>query len=85
MKTTKLRQIGGSRGVVLKQSVLELVDLSDSQEFEVKAVDGSIVLTPHSNPLDEFAQFFKENPSFEADNLLLDEEENEFDNSEWTW
>lgn len=81
----KIRQIGGSKGIVLKKSILELVDLGDSEEFEVEAKNGSIILTPHKTPLDEFSQFFKKNPDFSADGLLLDEEENNFDATEWTW
>jgi antitoxin component of MazEF toxin-antitoxin module len=85
MKTAKLRQIGGSRGILLGKSILDRINLGDSDEFKVEIVDGKIILTPFKKPLDEFAQFFKEHPHFKPDSLILDEEENEFDKKEWTW
>ncbi len=86
MKTAKLRQIGGSKGVLLSKAVLELVDLGDSNEFEVEAKDGSIVLTPLKSPLDEFANFFKNNPNFEPDSMLIEEDkDSSFDDNDWTW
>jgi antitoxin component of MazEF toxin-antitoxin module len=85
MKTTKLRQIGGSRGILLGKSILDRIDLGDSDELRIEIVGDKIVLSPHKRPLDEFAKFFKEHPTFQADPILLDEEENEFDGKEWTW
>lgn len=85
MKTTKLRQIGGSKGVLLNKSVLDEVEMNGAEEFEIEAVNGKIVLSPHKNPLDEFALFFKQNPGFEGDDLVFDHRENESDEDEWKW
>lgn len=76
----KLRQIGNLKGVILKKSILKKIKLSQSQEFEIKATNGSIVLTPHRSHLDEFANFFKENQNLEiSEKLLLDDVANEFE------
>ncbi len=85
MKSTKLRKIGGSKGVILSKSILEEIDLGNAQEFEVKVINGTIVLSPFANPLDEFARFFENNPNFGAESMILEDSENEIDKEKYTW
>jgi antitoxin MazE len=83
--TTKLIQIGNSKGVRLPKALIEQVGLGD--EVEIAVGKGQIILRPHESPRagwdDAFAKALRRNGrEIDADLLTLT---NRFDQKEWKW
>jgi antitoxin MazE len=83
--TTKLIQIGNSKGIRLPKSLIEQIGLSD--EIEIAVGKGQIVLRPLQSPRagwdEAFAKALRRNGE-QADTEWLNTP-NRFDDKEWKW
>lgn len=62
--TKKITKWGNSKGILLPQTVLDNLDLSDGSEVEFIFEDGKIILRNKANQLDI--------PNYDLDELLAD-------------
>lgn len=62
--TKKVTKWGNSKGILLPQTVLDNLDLSDGSEVEFIFEDGKIILRNKANQLDI--------PNYDLDELLAD-------------
>lgn len=62
--TKKVTEWGNSKGILLPQTVLDNLDLSDGSEVEFIFEDGKIILRNKANQLDI--------PNYDLDELLAD-------------
>ena len=79
-------KIGNSQGLIIPKKILH--DLGDSKRFELQVKDGALVVLPcndkkpRNNWELQFAEAIKKGfkPDSNVDNI-----ENDFDKTEWTW
>lgn len=80
----KVVPIGNSQGVRLPKPLLEQCGIQ--KEVEVEAVEGMIVLRPIQKKVRQgWEKSFQEMANHGDDQLLLEEVENAFDESDWQW
>lgn len=84
MLITKLRKVGGSRGVILSKEILRELDADLSDEFEVTIENDSIVLKPHNSILSETRKYFEKHGNVEDEEILLDAD-SEVGSEEWVF
>ncbi len=80
---TRLVRIGNSRGVRLPKPLIEEAGLSE--EVEVHAQGGSIVILPVSGVRSGWAEAAQRLRERDADRLLDEPTATRFDQKEWAW
>ncbi len=80
---TRLIRIGNSRGVRLPKPLIEEAGLSD--EVEVRARHGSILILPAAGPRSGWAKAAQQLRERDEDRLLDEPTRSRFDGREWTW
>jgi len=68
---TKIRKIGGSKGILLPRAVLDDIGMTKGMAFQVQTRDGSIILTPAKSPLDKLRDYFRNKPGIKEEPLLF--------------
>ena len=83
--TTKTRivRIGNSRGIRIPKPLIEEAGLSD--EVEVRARQGSIVILPVAGVRSGWAEAARRLRNVNADRLLDEPSPTRFDEKEWAW
>ncbi len=81
----QLIKIGNSRGLRLPKAVIEECNLGDVVEIKIR--DKKITIMNPQKPREGWEESFKylTNNGKTADDLLLGDFENDFDNEEWKW
>lgn len=80
---TKIRKIGNSVGIIIGQKILDQVDVKKEVNLSVK--DSKIIIEAvKENPRENWEEMLLKARSLE-DNDFLDDFDNDFDKSEWTW
>jgi antitoxin MazE len=80
----KVVQIGNSQGIRLPKPLLEQCGIK--KEVEVEAIEGVIVLRPIKKKHRKgWEEAFQEMSRHGDDKLLISENGNEFDESDWQW
>lgn len=81
--TTRIIQIGNSRGIRVPKAVLEQAELPE--EVELRAEPGRLVVTAARKTRAGWAEIAKEMHALEHDQLLDDFQPNDFDDQGWEW
>jgi antitoxin MazE len=82
---TTIRDIGNSKGIILPKYFIENCHIGKEVEIDIK--DGTIIITPIQSPRQDWADRFQlavQSGELERDEMI-DDTENEFDQTEWTW
>jgi antitoxin MazE len=82
MKTHLIR-VGNSRGIRLPKPLIEEAGLTD--EVELRARDGAIVITPASRPRAGWREAARRLRNRNEDRLLDPPTPTRFDDEEWGW
>jgi antitoxin MazE len=80
---TRLVRIGNSRGIRLPKPLIEEAGLSD--EVEVKAREGSIVILPLIGVRRGWAEAARQLRGRKGDRLLHESSDTRFDDESWKW
>ncbi len=80
---TRLIRVGNSRGIRLPKPLIEEAGLTD--EVELRARDGAIVITPASRPRAGWGKAAQRLRSRDEDRLLDPPTPTRFDDEEWEW
>ena len=80
---TRLVRIGNSRGIRIPKPLIEEAGLSD--EVEVRARRGSIVVLPLAGVRSGWAEAARKLRALEEDRLLDGPSVTRFDENEWAW
>lgn len=81
--TTRIVQIGNSRGIRIPKALLELADLSD--EVELHAEPGRLVVRATRRPREGWEAAAQEMRAADDDLLLDPPRPTAFDDEEWEW
>jgi len=76
--TTKIRQIGNSRGILFPKSILDKSGIKDNVKISVK--DHVIMISSADKPVKKKWSDFKKASKVKADFVV-----NRFDETDWTW
>jgi len=80
---TKVRKIGNSVGIIISQKILDQVAVKKEVNLSVK--DSKIIIEAvKENPRESWEEMLLKARSLE-DNDFLEDFDNDFDKSEWTW
>ncbi|WP_426476075.1 AbrB/MazE/SpoVT family DNA-binding domain-containing protein [Chryseobacterium sp. CBSDS_008] len=81
---TKVRKIGNSFGIIIGRKILDQVAVD--KEVSLTVEDSKIIIeaVKSNNPREHWEEMLLKANSLE-DQELLEDFENEFDKSEWTW
>ncbi|UZU00033.1 hypothetical protein ODZ84_10890 [Chryseobacterium fluminis] len=81
---TKVRKIGNSFGIIIGRKILDQVAVD--KEVSLTVEDSKIIIeaVKSNNPREHWEEMLLKANSLE-DKELLEDFENEFDKSEWTW
>ena len=80
---TKIRKIGNSVGIIISQKILDQVAVKKEVNLSVK--DSKIIIEAvKENPRKNWEEMLLKARSLE-DNDFLEDFDNDFDKSEWTW
>lgn len=80
---TKVRKIGNSFGIIIGKKILDQVSVK--QEVSLYVQDSKIIIEAvKSNPRENWEEMLLKAKSLK-DKEFLEDFENEFDKSEWTW
>jgi antitoxin MazE len=80
---TKVRKIGNSVGIIISQKILDQVAVKKEVNLFVK--DSRIIIEAvKENPRENWEELLLKAGSLK-DNEYLEDFENDFDKSEWTW
>jgi len=80
---TKIRKIGNSVGIIISQKILDQVAVKKEVNLSVK--DSKIIIEAvKENPRENWEEMLLKAKSLE-DNDFLEDFDNDFDKSEWTW
>ena len=80
---TKIRKIGNSVGIIISQKILDQVAVKKEVNLSVK--DSKIIIEAvKENPRENWEEMLLKARSLE-DNDFLEDFDNDFDKSEWTW
>ncbi|MGI9650850.1 AbrB/MazE/SpoVT family DNA-binding domain-containing protein [Chryseobacterium sp. RLHN22] len=80
---TKVRKIGNSVGIIISQKILDQVAVKKEVNLFVK--DSKIIIEAvKENPRENWEELLLKAGSLK-DNEYLEDFENDFDKSEWTW
>lgn len=80
---TKVRKIGNSFGIIIGRKILNQVAVD--KEVSLTVEDSKIIIEAvKSNPRENWEEMLLKANSLE-DKELLEDFENEFDKTEWTW
>jgi len=86
MNKVTLKQWGNSAGVRIPAALIESAHAYIGEEFSVKVNrQGGFTLVPISDPQAGWTEAFNALADANADTLIMDNIENEFDQDEWTW
>lgn len=89
LKKIRLRKLGGSKGIILGKEILKDHGINPDSEnvfFSLSNLGkGKILLEIENDPIQEFANFFANNPDFVADENLLGDNLDDTSNEEWEW
>lgn len=80
---TRLVRIGNSRGIRLPKPLIEEAGLSD--EVEIKAQEGSIVILPLIGVRRGWAEAARQLRGRKGDQLLQESGGTRFDDEDWKW
>lgn len=80
---TKVRKIGNSFGIIIGRKILDQVSVD--KEVSLTVEDSKIIIEAvKSNPRENWEEMLLKANSLE-DKEFLEDFENEFDKTEWTW
>jgi antitoxin component of MazEF toxin-antitoxin module len=80
---TKVRKIGNSFGIIIGKKLLEQAEVKEEVSLSIE--DSKIIIEAvKSNPRAGWEEMLKKAKSLE-DTEFLEDFENEFDKTEWTW
>ncbi|WP_294205302.1 hypothetical protein [uncultured Chryseobacterium sp.] len=80
---TKVRKIGNSLGIIISQKILDQVAVKEEVNLFIK--DSKIIIEAvKENPRENWEELLLKAGSLK-DNVFLEDFENDFDKSEWTW
>lgn len=77
---TSITKIGNSRGVIIPAHLIKQCGLEGAVTIQVK--NDALVITKARKPRDGWADSVRTEG---ADNLIINEQVNDFDEQEWTW
>lgn len=80
---TELIRIGNSRGIRIPKPLIEQCRLGDKVEMNVE--HGRLVISPQRSAREGWREAFQASVPSGADELLLGEAPNAFDDKEWKW
>lgn len=81
---TKVRKIGNSFGIIIGRKILDQVAVDNEVSLTVEDSKIIIEAVKSNNPREHWEEMLLKANSLE-DKELLEDFENEFDKSEWTW
>jgi antitoxin MazE len=79
----ELVRIGNSRGIRIPKPIIEQCGFGETVELRVE--DHCLVIAAERAPRETWEKAFVEAGPSDADDLLLDELPNQFDQEEWRW